>query len=647
MFVMGDQNKMFGSLYDESDDRDAPVGSFKTLTNFVHSKTRSALQSRGGLVKDIDNFQAYLPTAPWVTFPSQCHATKGNLSVHKVINGIKFRLKSYPGIDFTLMSVVCRYDQNIATGSATDYAYVLKFFIYPFIPMDANMSGASIATPDPTYEWRDITPYYVDMNFSNGSPNWVNTSGSIYELSLASAGITIYPFNGDVNVSSHVYSTIANKSIYCYSGGSAFTAGSLDHKGEGFRFTGGVVLSKSVSKMYVNGNPCSRASTGRILLRSNTLFGAMSYNAFLMDSSDIPTVDYEFLPDGNLVISVNSLTLNSMFELTFLNNHYLNKQDSQTKQGSLYSELYNNKTVATDHYIADQRLCYGHSAFDFGHLGLGSVYPTSTFTFKHYASGLMAAATKTANITNKSALTIDPIYGTLKFANALWSGGIPADGALTSGAPYVVTEMIYGVHVCGLYCTVFSMHGRVNSFLEGSQDVYRASYFCANLNSPSGVFLGFAEATGNGVTKPADEALFTNDTIIQIGIAKHSGYRNAMHSELVSTITTPATYVLGLLMTLPATFDKRITDVSVVMSDDKAAESDFKSTDSVGWKVVVSKNIINNNVDQWDMLLLGVASSYTVMFCNKVVVGKNYYVNADIGGNHLLQTGNPIIQDII
>lgn len=645
MFVMGDQNKMFGSLYDESDDRDAPIGSFKTLTNFIHSKTRSALQSRGGLIKDIDNFNAYLPTGPWSTFPSQCDATKGNLSVHKVINGIKFRLKSYPDVDFTLMAAVCRYDQNIVAGSAVDYAYVLKFFVYPFIPADANLSGASIATADPVYEWRDITPYYVDLI---AAPSWSNTSGSIYEATTSGYGLTVYPFSGDLNVSNHVYSTIANRSIYNFKYDGFLSPHT--HNAEGFRYSN-MIISKSVQKIFVDGFSAITSPTyGKI--RANTLFGAMDYNAFLMDPDDNPVISYEFLPDGNMIIGVKSLTLNTIFELTFINGHFFNKAGSSSKPGDLYAKLSasnSNKLSGGVHYLYSDYFCYGFSPFDFGHLGLGSAKPTSSFTIQDYAVSPNAAAAYTATISGVSNLTISPTKGSLSFSNTYWAVA-PADNAL-AGDIIVINDILYGFHLMGLYCTVFSVNNRAAGLSDGGNHLtvdprIKSPYLISAFYEPYFYYKGFVSAAEkNGVTKPSDEAVFTNGNFIQIGLAKYSGYRYAMHSDAASVVTTPATYVLGVLVGVPAVFDKRITDVAVVLSDDKAAASDFTSVDAVNWKVVIDKTIRDNDIDQWDMLLVynGLSGQevYMPTWVHKINVGKNYYNIADRGGNHLLMTGNP------
>lgn len=644
MFVMGDQNKMFGSLYDESDDRDAPIGSFKTLTNFIHSKTRSALQSRGGLVKDTS-----VPST--ITLPSagtEDYASKGSsATIHRMLPGIKFRLKSYPGVDFTLFPIIIKYDGNTKSGSVTNFFYALRFFINPgmYAVFSDNATGPSALDYN---SWWDATPFFIDMYAPTANQITAVGGGASYsyKVTLDTAFKTTPPYIGDFNNNYHILardlSTAPSGAIYVEA---SFTS-PFAHKAEGLAFAQGnpgagvqdVMYDATdgilyFSTLFTGVTNWTTVTTDVKLIRRLTSNGSLDHSCFLMDSSEIPNIDYDFLTNGNLAISVQSKYLNTIFEFSYIDSKYfydINK--GLNKEGSLFSRIDNHDS--TNKNIYDRRLVVGYDPYLVAKRistgGLNDIY----------TNAVSGAVTKQFNTSSSN--TIDQQIGKLTFDS--WSGGVPADNAYAN-LHYKCVKSRTGQTYFGLHMGLLSGYERTRAFYFPDSTYPLVSSYINVLQYPYSSYVGYGETTGNGIAKPSDEAVFTYGKFIAVCCGIYSGFRYIMHKDDELSITTPATYVLGIPLCIPTTFGKNMTGFSIVLSDDKSSHSLFNSTDCVNWKTIVNKDILDNDI-QWDQILCWQDASWNILkklpaWVVNFTIGANYYSLVDKGGNHLLQTGNP------
>lgn len=642
MFVMGDQNKMFGSLYDESDDRDAPIGSFKTLTNFVHSKTRSALQSRGGLIKDINNFSSDInqPNLSYFSGISGLSATKGLATIHRVLPGIKFRLKTYSGVDFTIVPCIIKYDANLQTAHAANYFYALKFYMYPGMKcLKGAYGGGVISDPSLSYSWFDCTPYFIDVSIPTAN-QITNTVAGINKVAIGSPVSSLPFFSGDLNPSKHIFkSNSITRGLDCTLYAEASFTTPSAHSAEGRSYSGiadfliydtgngsdFLHFTRSGTYVYLDA-----VTTGVKIFRVFTGVGSLDYTSFMMDSSEVPIIDYEFLSNGNLVISIQSNYLNTCLELSYVNpKFFYDVNKGLITNGNSFSRI--DKQYASGG-IYDRRLCYGYNPsqaqYDGSQSGSHDIYTNAV-------SGSIA----------KSFSGSAPIDGELGWIQTVtWSGGSPADNAYND-KHYKLSNSLAGERYVGFLMSPLSMHERTRAFYYPDSTYPLCSSYMHSIKALYNSYVGFAEATGNGVTKPSDDTVFTNGNFIAVVCGKYGGYRVGMHKDDELLITTPATYVLGLPVLVPTTMSKALTAMLVVLSGDKSSLTAFNSSDAVNWKTVISKDFLDDDV-RWDQILCFQDGSYNVIkklpcWVVNFTIGKTYYETVDKGGNHLLQTGNP------
>ena len=128
LIILGDKDRPYGGLFDESDGFDAPVGTMQDADNIVIGKNKQSISSRKGFTKDVD-----YPTETGLTlvkaFP---------VIFHKVTNPSEKTIRIFIGV------------YSFQSGSQT--CYMKRYYQRPYYNGSAWVDS-----------WKHITPYYIEI----------------------------------------------------------------------------------------------------------------------------------------------------------------------------------------------------------------------------------------------------------------------------------------------------------------------------------------------------------------------------------------------------------------------------------------------------------------------------------------------------
>lgn len=548
------------------------------------------------------------------------------LTIIKPLHTVKYKVSRPTEQTITVMAAVCRFDRNFS-GGATAYTYMLRFFMTPAYT-GSNTALYPTAGSFNASNWKDITPYYLDLVWDGNTKAITHVSGN--------NKFTI-PYTDSVGIySADLYGA------YVYIEDSTFRpGGATDHNAEGDKvvssqytfydeFTGNLGFQTESTHT----NWAITADTLRI--HKNLTTGRVPYADLCSQTStffDQYTISHFFV-DEALCLSIH--TGNSGRAAFTLCLNYENKKLFDT--GKIWSKA----DFISGFYIYDKRLVYGFPNYENINKNNSATLWDGIYSVDGWAAAASpSGATAFSRLVNPTGY--DKITGRLSLTG----------GALPAASLYCIKNNVGGsnpdisIIVNDFVFQEFDVHGRFGAYKSFQSVSQNVGHYCTIDRGYN--YFNYIEYTANntgcGVVVGTGETQFSATAYVGYAIgAVHNGFRCGLHSD--GKIDTQGPGVIAPPINIQATFTRFMSDVYLFFTKNYTDPASITSSEMITYgKVVYAESL--NSVAGWDFRLCIVDSAGNVGAADGPYYSKVFRYDekrknsSSLAGHHLLVTGNP------